>query len=195
MWLAVAGLTAIAPVLVGCGQSGARDVGDVPTTIASSSAAPTQQPSEQSEEPDRPSESGQAESTDTASSGDNDVSSSGGGDENPPPAASEAQTLCNLTYEYVWALYVNGTSAEGEYLDIAALSLSDSLRIWRGLVGAYPEAASDVERAQSVYDAWQRASVVLAEGDTDEYERLLAGSEADIKQLPSVGSATEVECT
>lgn len=154
----------------------------------STSGAPSAEPSE-------PAATSDGESATTEPEEPSDGASSSDGESSPvPPAESEAVTLCNLTREYVQGLYDNGMADDGAYLEIAALSLSDNLRVWRGLVVEYPDVEDDVERAQVVYDLWRSALDVLAEGDVGLYESKLAESEQAISQLPSSVELDEVEC-
>lgn len=116
--------------------------------------------------------------------------------DNPPPADSVQGTLCNLTQAHLAQLSAATTthdSIDDQMLRLAALSLSDDLSVWEGMAWQYPELASDIEAARTVYAHWEFAIGLHDTGDPAAAVAELKAADELIDTLPDA-EALEVGC-
>lgn len=114
----------------------------------------------------------------------------------PEPAESMVGTLCNLNRVHLEELsesMATGLQLDDQMLRLGALSLSDDLGVWEGMVWQVPEATKELEVAREVYAHWEYAIALVDAGDDQSAMAELNAAEELIQGLPA-GEVGEVEC-
>lgn len=109
----------------------------------------------------------------------------------PAADASTVGVLCNLNAEYIGGLAALTQEEDGLNTSFVALSLSDHIQVWEMLVGEYPDARDDVDRAKRILNLWHEAMVYEDEGLQAQAEDAYRRAEAEIADLSSVDAVAE----
>lgn len=193
-------------VLVGCssGESASGPSADssssAPTTSDPTSAGPAQDDASGSESPsaDEPTQDSTDGSEDSGEQNPDGafVEDPDAYDDEPAPPASEAMVLCNLSQPFLSGLADVADGQDGGSISLAVVALDDNIQVWRPLVGFYPEATADLDRAESVLDLWHSAMDSQDDGDERAAQDSLDAARAEIDQVagPSDALSAELGC-
>lgn len=105
----------------------------------------------------------------------------------PLPADSTLGTLCNLNQAYLAGLRTvsGGTAVVDDTLRTTLVGFSDLLSEWEMLRPHFPEHEADFDRAQALYEAWDRAVLSEENGDSGGARNAMAEAEDLLDELPA----------
>lgn len=105
--------------------------------------------------------------------------------DDPIPADSTIGTLCNLNQEYLSSLHERATEESDDGLRTALVGFSDLLGEWEILRPHFPDREEDFDRAEALYDAWDRALLSEENGDSKAAEEAMAEAKKILRELPA----------
>ncbi|MDO5502333.1 MAG: hypothetical protein Q4G67_04070 [Actinomycetia bacterium] len=112
--------------------------------------------------------------------------------DDPDPADSVLATLCNLNQEWLAGLRAvdDGTPVVDDTLRMNLVSLKDQLDTWDTLRTHAPGTVADIDTAQRIHDAWDKALLASDNGDASGAAASMAEGEELIADLPRTSPDT-----
>lgn len=188
-WAAAAAVLALA--LAGCSDADTPDrAGTGDASPAATVGAPTPEPEATPSTPPAPTSGDGVEdvpedTTDYSTDAGQNIQTYEYPDD-PEPADSVLATLCNLNQEWLAGLRATdgGTPVVDDTLRMNLISLKDQLDTWDTLRPHTPEAVADIDTAQRIYDAWDKALLASDNGDAAGAAAGMADGEELLAGLP-----------